>query len=158
MLGREGANGRFVKAFFTVDHEMLAVVEEEVTHDAPKVVDEIGVIEVHAPTVGRGRETAEKEHAAVGRQEGEKGCDSMGSSFCAASASGEASGCVAVGDGEEEDMEEVEQRELKVARGVSAMGLPRVVVEELAHAAFVFFGVVDVAHGVRRVGRDPQGL
>ena len=52
---------------------MLAVVEEEVTHDAPKVVDEIGVIEVHAPTVGRGRETAEKEHAAVGRQEGRKG-------------------------------------------------------------------------------------
>ena len=73
MLGREGANGRFVKAFFTVDHEMLAVVEEEVTHDAPKVVDEIGVIEVHAPTVGRGRETAEKEHAAVGRQEGGEG-------------------------------------------------------------------------------------
>ena len=94
----------------------------------------------------------------LGGRKGEKGCDSMGSSFCAASASGEASGCVAVGDGEEEDMEEVEQRELKVSYGVAAIGLPGVAVEELAHAAFVFFGVVDVAHGVCRVGRDPQGF
>ena len=55
-------------------------------------------------------------------------------------------------------MEEVEQRKLKAAHGVAAMGLPRVAVEELAHAALVFFGVVDVAHGVCRVGRNPQGF
>ena len=95
----------------------------------------------------------------LGGKKGEKGCDSMGSSFCAASALGEAVGGVAVGDVVEEDMEEekvaVEQRELKAAHRVAAMGLPRVAVEELAHAALVFFGVVNVAHGVRRVGRDP---
>ena len=70
---------------------------------------------------------------------------------------------VAVGDVvEEEDMEEekvaVEQRELKAAHGVAAMGLPRVAVEELAHAALVFFRVVDVAHGVCRVGAIHRAL
>ena len=49
----------------------------------------------------------------------------------------------------EEEKVAVEQRELKAAHRVAAMGLPRVAVEELAHAALVFFGVVNVAHGVR---------
>ena len=72
-FGGEVANGGFVETFFVGDHKMLAVVEEEVAHDAPEIVDEVGVIEVHAPTIFGRRETAEKEHAPVFGQEGGEG-------------------------------------------------------------------------------------
>ena len=50
--------------------EVVSVIVEEQTHDAPEVVDPVGVEEVHAPPCAGRRETAEEEGTAVGRQEG----------------------------------------------------------------------------------------
>ena len=42
---------------------------ENVSHDAPHVVDEVRVVEIHAPAFFLGRETAQHQQACVGRKE-----------------------------------------------------------------------------------------
>ena len=42
---------------------MVFVGKVDYAHDAPEVVDPIGVVKRHAPAVGLGRETAQEEHA-----------------------------------------------------------------------------------------------
>ena len=67
------SDGGLVKAFFTDDAEVVFVVEVDQAHDAPKVIDPVGVVEWHAPAVGLGRETAQEQDSGAGRQEGLKG-------------------------------------------------------------------------------------
>ena len=69
LLGAEGADGGFVEAFLGADAEVVLVAEVNQSHDAPEVVDPVGVVEWHAPTVRLGREAAEEQDAGVGRQE-----------------------------------------------------------------------------------------
>lgn len=51
-------------------HEMVLVAEENEALDAPVVVDEVGIVEVHAPALPLRRETAQEEHTAVLWQKG----------------------------------------------------------------------------------------
>ena len=51
-------------------HEVMLVAEEDLSLDAPVVVDEVGVIEVDAPPFALWREAAEKEHFGIFWQEG----------------------------------------------------------------------------------------
>jgi len=54
-------------------YEMLFVTEEDETYDAPHVVDEVGIIELHAPTFRGGRETTQhKQPAAFGEERFER--------------------------------------------------------------------------------------
>ena len=46
-------------------HEMVLVAEENKAFYAPMVVDEIGIVEVHAPALPLRRKTAQEEHTAV---------------------------------------------------------------------------------------------
>ena len=46
-------------------HEMVLVAEENKALYAPVVVDEVGIVEVHAPALPLWRETAQEEHTAV---------------------------------------------------------------------------------------------
>ena len=46
-------------------HEMILVAKEDKSLYAPMVVDEIGIVEVHAPALPLRRETAQEEHTAV---------------------------------------------------------------------------------------------
>ena len=46
-------------------HKMVLVAKENKSLYAPVVVDEIGIIEVHAPALPLRRETAQEEHTAV---------------------------------------------------------------------------------------------
>jgi len=54
-------------------HEMMLVAEEDLSLDAPVVVDEVGVIEVDAPPFALWREAAEEEHLGILGQEGDEG-------------------------------------------------------------------------------------
>lgn len=51
-------------------HEMVLVAKENEALYAPMVVDEIGIVEIHAPALPLWRETAQKEHTAVLWQKG----------------------------------------------------------------------------------------
>lgn len=51
-------------------HEMALVTKENEALYAPMVVDEVGIVEVHAPAFPLRRETAQEEHTAVLGQEG----------------------------------------------------------------------------------------
>lgn len=51
-------------------HEMVLVAEENKALYAPVVVDEVGIVEVHAPALPLWRETAQEEHTAVLGQKG----------------------------------------------------------------------------------------
>lgn len=51
-------------------NEMVLVTKENEALYAPMVVDEVGIVEVHAPTLPLRRETAQEEHTAVLWQEG----------------------------------------------------------------------------------------
>lgn len=46
-------------------HEMVLVAKENEALYAPMVVDEIGIVEVHAPALPLWRKTAQEEHTAV---------------------------------------------------------------------------------------------
>lgn len=46
-------------------HKMVLVAKENKALYAPMVVDEVGIVEVHAPALPLRRETAQKEHTAV---------------------------------------------------------------------------------------------
>lgn len=50
-------------------HEMVLVTKENEALYAPMVVDEVGIVEVHAPAFPLRRETAQEEHTAVLWQE-----------------------------------------------------------------------------------------
>ena len=52
----------YVEAFACRVDEMVAVAKEDLPFNAPVVVDEIGVIEIHAPPLSLWRKTAEKQH------------------------------------------------------------------------------------------------
>lgn len=51
-------------------HEMVLVAKENEALYAPVVVDEVGIVEVHAPALPLRRETAKEEHTAVLWQKG----------------------------------------------------------------------------------------
>ena len=51
-------------------HEMVLVAKENEALYAPVVVDEVGIVEVHAPALPLRRETAQEEHTAVLWQKG----------------------------------------------------------------------------------------
>lgn len=51
-------------------HEMVLVAKENEALYAPMVVDEVGIVEVHAPALPLRRETAQEEHTAVLWQKG----------------------------------------------------------------------------------------
>ena len=57
-LDAEFAYIGLIETFFFDYAESVFIIEMDQTHDAPEVVDPVGVIEWHAPTVGLGRETA----------------------------------------------------------------------------------------------------
>ena len=46
-------------------HEMVLVAKENEALYAPVVVDEVGIVEVHAPALPLWRETAQEEHTAI---------------------------------------------------------------------------------------------
>ena len=73
LLGTEGADGGFVEAFLGRDAEVVFVAEVDEAHDAPEVVDPVGVIERHAPAVRLGRETPQEQDACTLRKEGLEG-------------------------------------------------------------------------------------
>lgn len=51
-------------------HEMVLVTKENEALYAPMVVDEVGIVEVHAPALPLRRKTAQEEHTAVLWQKG----------------------------------------------------------------------------------------
>lgn len=51
-------------------HKIVLVAKEDESLDTPMVVDEVGIVEVHAPALPLRRETAQEEHTAVLRQKG----------------------------------------------------------------------------------------
>lgn len=61
------------EAFGVGVHKVILVAEEDLSLDAPVVVDKIGVEEVDAPPFALWRETAEEEHFGVLGQEGDEG-------------------------------------------------------------------------------------
>ena len=68
-IGAKLPDQDFVKALFGRDAEVVLVPEVDDAHDAPEVVDPVGVIERHAPAMRLGRETPEEQDACVLRQE-----------------------------------------------------------------------------------------
>ena len=72
ILGAEVANIGLIETFFFDDAESVLIVEVYQAHDAPEVVDPVGVIKRHAPAVRLGRETAQEQDPCVLRQEGLK--------------------------------------------------------------------------------------
>lgn len=53
------------KCFGICVHKIVLVAEENLSLDAPMVVDKVRIIEVHTPTLPLRRETAKKQHTAV---------------------------------------------------------------------------------------------
>ena len=51
-------------------HKMVLVAKENEALYAPMVVDEVGIVEVHAPALPMWRETAQEEHTAILWQKG----------------------------------------------------------------------------------------
>lgn len=66
-------NRPLVKPFLPWHAEMVLVPEVDHPHDAPEVVDPVGVVEGHAPAVRLGREAAQEQDARVRGQEGLEG-------------------------------------------------------------------------------------
>ena len=71
--GAERPDQGLVKAFFGRDAKMVFVGKVDKAHDAPEVVDPIGVVKRHAPAVGLGRETPEEQNPGSLREERLKG-------------------------------------------------------------------------------------
>jgi hypothetical protein len=62
-----------VKAFLSLHLEMQDIGIEAEAHHTPEVVPEVGIEELHRPTIVRGRKTSQKEDASLCRQEGLQG-------------------------------------------------------------------------------------
>jgi len=65
----EAADHGLVKAFLPRQAKMLPVPKMNQAHDAPEVVDPVGVIERHAPAVRLGRKTPQEQDARSLREE-----------------------------------------------------------------------------------------
>ena len=65
------------EALLPLKDKVIAVAEEHLSFDAPMVVDEIWVKEIHAPTLSLWRETAEKQHLRLWWQEAGSAFDSL---------------------------------------------------------------------------------
>ena len=72
-VGTEGANQSFVKPLLAGHTEVRLVPKVNQPHDAPEVVDPVGVIKRHAPAVRLGREAPKEKNARVRGQEGLEG-------------------------------------------------------------------------------------
>ena len=66
----KGANVRLAVAFAVGTNEAVAVIEENKAEDAPHIVLNIRIVEVHFPAPARRRKTAEHEQSGIGRGEG----------------------------------------------------------------------------------------
>ena len=64
----ERADGSFVEGFLLRKAEMILVFEENQSHDAPEVIDPIGVVERHAPAVLLRRKTPQEQDPGPNRQ------------------------------------------------------------------------------------------
>ena len=71
-LGAEVAYIGLIETFFFDDAESVLIVEVYQAHDAPEVIDPVGVVKRHAPAVRLRRETAQEQDLCVLRQEGLK--------------------------------------------------------------------------------------
>ena len=60
-VARKLFNGSLIKSFFPFNHEVLAILKKQKPHDAPKIIDEVGIKEKHAPARLRRRKAAEEE-------------------------------------------------------------------------------------------------
>lgn len=72
-MGAELAYGGLVEAFLVDDAEVIFIIKMNYPHDAPKIINPVGVIKRHAPAMWLGRETAQKQYLGVLGQEGLKG-------------------------------------------------------------------------------------
>ena len=61
LLGAEFAYIGLIETFFFDDAESVLIVEVYQAHDAPEVIDPVGVVKRHAPAVRLGRETAQEQ-------------------------------------------------------------------------------------------------
>ena len=61
-----------LEAFCFEVHEMILIAKEYLSLDAPMVVDEVGVVEVHAPPLALWWETTQEQHLRILRQKGFK--------------------------------------------------------------------------------------
>lgn len=71
--GAERPDQGFVKAFLPRQAKMFPVPKMNQAHDAPEVIDPVGVIERHAPAVRLGRKTPEEQNPGALREERLKG-------------------------------------------------------------------------------------
>ena len=69
-IGAKRAYRSLVEPFLTWHAKVRLVPEVNQSHDAPEVVDPVGVIKRHAPAVRLGREAAQEQDAGARRKEG----------------------------------------------------------------------------------------
>ena len=69
LLLTEGNDFVDLESFVLQIHEVVPVAKEYLTLDAPMVVDEVGVIEIHAPTLTLGREAPQEQYLGILGQE-----------------------------------------------------------------------------------------
>ena len=69
LLLAEGHNLVYLKTFGFEVHEMILIAKEYLALNAPVVVDEIRVVEVHTPPLALGWKTAQEQHLRILRQE-----------------------------------------------------------------------------------------
>ena len=70
LLLTEGNNLLQLKALGLLIHKVVAIAKEHFALDAPVVVDEVGIIEVHAPSLTLWRKAAQKQHFGTHGQKG----------------------------------------------------------------------------------------
>ena len=71
-LGEEGDEPSLVEGFLAGDEEVLLVLEEEEAEDAPHVVLQVRVEEIHAPAFLLRRETSQHQQSGFGGEKGFK--------------------------------------------------------------------------------------
>ena len=69
-FGEEGDESFLVESFLPGDEEVFLVLEEEEAEDAPHVVLQVGVEEIHAPTFLLWRETSQHQQSGFCREKG----------------------------------------------------------------------------------------
>ena len=69
-LGEEGDETFLVEGFLAGEEEVLLVAEEEEAEDAPHVVLQVGVEEIHAPAFLLWREASQHQQSGFGREKG----------------------------------------------------------------------------------------
>ena len=61
----EGYDVVYLEAFVLQIHEVVSVAKEYLSLDAPVVIDEVGVVEVHTPPLALWRETAQEQYLGI---------------------------------------------------------------------------------------------